>query len=183
MKKKLFIGFLTFIMMFLVVISALYLNFINSWRYTRYQIILSSKYQNAEAIKYFDCEKISDNQIQRNIWQSKNLDNALDRPHDDNADIFAYEMYKSNKEIFVKNIELTVKELLENAPKNLQKISNLKLFWMIYNDKAINPNFSFNYKKISPQKIEVIDINNNKNEDYTSVYEKVNKKWIITDVY
>lgn len=181
--KQIGIGASVILMIGIVAVIVSYLSFLNSWRYIRYQIVLANKHKNSEVVKYFDCEKISDNNVQRKIWQAKNLDEVLDRPHDDSADMLAYQFYNSNKEIIVKNIELSLKHNFEFAPDSSIQTSDLKLFWKVYRNQPISTN-SFQVKNLSKQKVETTDTNNNdEDDDITIVYEKVNKEWRITDFY
>uniref|UniRef100_A0AAU8ATA1 DUF4829 domain-containing protein n=1 Tax=Dulem virus 31 TaxID=3145749 RepID=A0AAU8ATA1_9VIRU len=180
--KQIGIGTSVILFIGIILISISYLNFRNSWRYTRYQIALANKYKNPEVVMYFDCEKISDNNLQRKIWQAKNLDEALDRPHDDSADMIAYQFYNSNKEIIVKNLELGIKHNFEFAPDTSTQTSDLKLFWKVFRNQPISTT-SFQVKKLSSQKVETTDTNNNDDDDITIVYEKINKQWKVTDFY
>lgn len=181
--KQIGIGASVILMIGIVTVIVSYLNFLNSWRYIRYQIVLANEHKNPEVVKYFDCEKISDNNVQRKIWQAKNLDEALDRPHDDSADMLAYQFYNSNKEIIVKNIELSLKHNFEFAPDTSIQTSDLKLFWKVFRNQPISRS-SFQVKNLSKQKVETTDTNNNdEDDDITIVYEKVNKEWRVTDFY
>ena len=183
--KQIGIGASVILMIGIVAVIVSYLNFLNSWRYIRYQIILANEHKNSEVVKYFDFEKLADNHIQREISQAKNLDEALGRPHDDFSDMLAYQFYNSNKEMIVKNMESTLRQTFENAPDadpSTQE-SDLKTFWKAFRNQPISRP-SFQVKNLSKQKVETTDTNNNdEGDNITIVYEKVNKEWRVTDFY
>lgn len=183
--KQIGIGVSVILMVGIIAVIVSYLNFLNSWRYIRYQIVLANEHKNSEVVKYFDFEKLADNHIQREISQAKNLDEALGRPHDDISDMFTYQFYNSNKALIVKNMETTLRQTFENAPDadpSTQE-SDLKTFWKAFRNQPISRPF-FQVKNLSKQKVETTDTDNrNTDDDITIVYERVNKEWRVTDFY
>ncbi len=181
--KKVIIGVCIFVFIVLFVIIAIYISFLNSYRYTKYQINLGFKYKNPDTVQYYDIEKIVDNRVQRVIQQNINLDETLGKQHDHLNDIYTLEVYNNMKETILKKEEIIIRNAFKNGDKNSEDISDFKIFWYAFTDKSLKAEYKTTRKVINKNKVEFETENQAKKEYYHTTYEKINKKWLITDMY
>jgi len=172
-----------FVVIIAIVMAALFINFRNSYKYTMYQNRIAAKYKNSDGCNNFDFEKILENNVNRRIRQSINLDETLGRQHDYSNDTVELQLFENMKNTLVKQEKIRCETQLLNGNENLSNISDFQLFWYVYRNINPNPDVVQTVEKINKNKYE-IEYYDKKNDDYQyTTFEKINKKWVITDHY
>lgn len=161
--------------------AGVFINFKNSYRYTVYQMNIGLKNKDTGIIKYYDIEKILNNNLKRTIQQSINLDKTLNRVHDNGQDVFALKMFDEMKDTLIKQKRIYIENDIKFNSPNLDNISDFQIFWSAFTNKPIMPNVTLKINKINKNKIEIVSEKGD--EHMISLYEKIDNMWMLTDLY
>lgn len=181
MKKITIKFFVVLIIILLLLFVGLFINFRTSYRYTVYQINLGLKHKDTAILKYYDVEKILTNDIHRKIQQSINLDRTLERAHNNQQDTYILKMFDEMKDTLIKQKRIYIENDIKFNSLNLDRVSDFQIFWCAFIEKSIIPDVTLEVEKTNKNKVE---ITSKKGEEYFStVYEKIKNKWVLTDLY
>ena len=182
MKKTLIIIF-SVLLLTSISLLCVFLSFKNSYKYVIYQTQISLKAKDIRGCDYFDFGKIIENGAQRTIKQNINLDLALNREHDYEADALALQMMNDLKDSMIIQQKLICESQFENYNKQ-DTYSKFEIFWNVFTNYKYSKNTKMNVEKISKTKYDIEFCNKQKDEDCnTKVYEKINNKWYIVELY
>jgi len=181
--KKLLFAVSILIAIITITIGALFINFRCSYKYITYQNLLAIKYKNVNACNNFDFEKILENNVNRHIRQSINLDETLGRQHDYSNDTILLQIFENMKTSLIKQEEIRCETQILNGDENITNISDFQLFWHAYRNINIDSDVKQTVKKIDKNKYEIEYYDKKKDEYQYKTFEKINKKWMITDNY
>lgn len=174
MNKKIFlIGLGAIAIVVVSVILTLYINFRTSYRYTQYQFYMAAKKANsALALEYYDINKIVDNKISSVV---------SDELNDNPFAALGIAMIENMRPSLVNTLEKQIVESYETV--NADDLPNaITLFWLAYNDKPINKDYIFEFKKINDKKVIKKEINTIDNSNTVYTMQKIDKKWVVTSV-
>lgn len=182
MKKSLIIIF-SVLLLISISLLCVFLHFKNSYKYVIYQTQILLKANDIRGCNYFDFGKIIENGTQRTIKQNINLDLALNRNHDYEADALTLQMMNNLKDSMIIQQKLICESQFENSNKQ-DTDSNFEIFWNVFTNYKYSKDKKMDVEKISKTKYDVEFCNKQNDEDCNNhVYEKINNKWYIVEFY
>ena len=167
--------------MLFVSVLVIWLNFCNSYRYARYQYTLLGSQKSPKACKIINYEKVVENRIARNIRISKLIDEAEGREHNTTPDILAWKMFEDSKSAILKNEIIECERTFIENGNSSNCVSKIQILKASFLNKEITPNTKIEIDKNDKNKVTITTyINDTEN---STVYEKIDNKWSITDWY